>query len=121
MARRPPDAVVNRDNGIHIKGIYARVLREACRQHVIEESNLMSDWLTASETPEGIAQWESQVTVLSDVLFDERIGLGEPVIAWWYWLPVPLPPPLHRVGRAANAPRRLEVTADDFVIDPVSQ
>jgi hypothetical protein len=115
MPRRPPGAVVNHDNGIHLPGIYERVLREACRQQVIEESGLMSDWLTASETAEAIAQWESEVTVLSDLLFNERVGLGEPVIAWWYWLPQNLPPPLDDLGKTGDGPRHLLVTPDDFV------
>ncbi|OBJ53406.1 hypothetical protein A9W95_18260 [Mycobacterium sp. 1423905.2] len=67
-----------------------------------------------------MAQHERDVAAQAERLFAQRVGVGKPVIAWWYWLPLPLPPPLDKVGRAADAPRRLRVTADDM-IDPAGR
>jgi len=75
------------------------------------------EWLTASADAASFAEYEREVAVLADLLFDEHAG--EPVIAWWYWLPRPLPLPLRAVGRAADAPRQFRVIPGDLV-EPVT-
>lgn len=98
---------------IHVPGSYEAVLREWCKREVSDPR----DWLTASADAAAFAEYKRGVTVLADLLFDERVG--EPVIAWWYWLPRPLPMPLRAVGRAADAPRRFRVILGDLV-EPVT-
>jgi hypothetical protein len=80
-----------------------------------DESCNPADWLLASDDPKKLADGDPGVAALADQLFDERVGAGEPVIAWWYWRPLPLPAPLDRVGRA-DGPQRLRVTVDDYVV-----
>ena len=58
---------------------------------------------------------EGRVEAVVDNLFDARVGLGEPVNAWWYWLPKNLPPPLDNLGKTGDGPRHFLVTADDLV------
>jgi hypothetical protein len=72
------------------------------------------DWLTASADAVTFAEYEREVAVLADLLFDERFG--QPVIAWWYWLPKPLPPE----WREPAAPRRFRVIPGDLV-EPVTR
>ncbi len=95
--------------------VYKRALRAWCRQQIIDADNcrLAIERVVASDDPEALQGWESEVTSRTDALFDERVVLGEPVVAWWFWLPK-LPPPLDAVGRA-DGPRRVRVTADDVV------
>ncbi len=106
---------IDPENSVHVSGVYESVLRQWCRREIIDESGarLAIAWVTASDDPTKRAEWEAEVTALAGLLFDERVGAGEPVVAWWYWLP-PLPPPLDVVGRA-DGPRRVRVTADDVL------
>ena len=54
--------------------------------------------------------WEAEVEACVDQLFSKRVGLGEPVNAWWYWLPK-LPPPLDVVtSPSGGGPRHAWVT-----------
>jgi hypothetical protein len=114
MPRRPPIDKAKRDNMIHVPGSYEAALREACRREVMNPV----EWLAASGDAATFAEYEREVSVLADLAFDERFG--EPVIAWWYWLPRPLPPPLAGVGRAADAPRQFRVIPGDLV-EPMSR
>jgi hypothetical protein len=114
MPRRPPIADVQRDNMIHVPGSYEAVLRESCRR----EAMVPGGWLAASGDAARFADYEREVAVLADLAFDERFG--EPVIAWWYWLPRPLPLPLRDVGRSASAPRQFRVIPGDLV-EPVTK
>jgi hypothetical protein len=114
MPRKPPVKDVQRDNMIHVPGSYENALLESCKREVTDPC----DWLTASADAATFAEYEREVAVLADLLFDERVG--EPVIAWWYWLQRPLPPPLHELGRAADAPRRFRVIPGDLV-EPVTR
>jgi len=109
MPRRPPIPEAQREKMIHVPGAYEAALRGWCKAEVTDPL----DWLTASADAASFAEYEREVAVLADLLFDQRFG--EPVIAWWYWLPRPLPPPLQGVGRAADAPRRFRVIPGDLV------
>jgi hypothetical protein len=66
---------------------------------------------------ERIEAGEREIEALAGELFGERVGAGEPVVAWWYWLPLPLPEPLDGVGRA-DGPRHVRVGADDMITLP---
>ncbi|MDT5224655.1 MAG: hypothetical protein QOG19_2062 [Mycobacterium sp.] len=121
MANRRGTAagVVNKvADSVRVPGVYRSVLHEWCRQEIVDSGSYAVRWLSATDDPVKLAQWESEVTTLAGLLFDERIVLGEPVVAWWYWLPK-LPPPLHRVGRA-DGPRHARVSADDLVTPAAS-
>jgi hypothetical protein len=109
MPRRPPIDKVKRDNMIHVPGSYEAALRESCRREMMNPTA----WLEASGDAASFAAYERDTAVLADLLCDERAG--EPVIAWWYWLPTPLPPQLRTVGRAADAPRQFRVIPGDLV------
>lgn len=113
MPRRPPVPEAQRENMIYVPGSYEAVLRESCKREVSDPR----DWLTASADAATFAEYEREVAVLADLAFDDRFG--EPVIAWWYWLPRPLPPPLAGVGHAADAPRQFRVIPGDLV-EPVT-
>jgi hypothetical protein len=69
------------------------------------------------DNPERVAGLR-EAEKLAGELFNERVGPGEPVITWWYWLRdagmLPLPEPLDTVG-SAGGPRRVLVTADDRI------
>jgi hypothetical protein len=108
-------------DGIRIPGVYEHVLREWCREEVMNPNNkypVDCYGALAYEHEEYVA-WEAEVEAVVDKLFDERVGLGEPVNAWWYWLPKNLPPPLHNLGKAGDGPRHFWVTADDLVSPPM--
>jgi hypothetical protein len=59
-----------------------------------------------------------EAEALAGGLFNECVGAGQPVIAWWYWLSdarfLPLPEPLDSVGHS-NGPRRVRVSMDDRI------
>lgn len=110
MPRRPPIEQAKRDNMIHVPGSYEAALRGSCRREVMNLNP--TAWLEASGDAASFAAYERDTEVLADLLCDERAG--EPVIAWWYWLPRP-PPPLQGVGRAADAPRQFRVIPGDLV------
>jgi hypothetical protein len=99
-------------DSVHVHGVYRQVLRQVCRQE-IADTRYPYRGLRDLHDPQRLVE-ESQITTLADGLFDERVGLGEPVVAWWYQLPKNLPPPLDVVGRA-DGPRHARVTADDRV------
>jgi len=97
---------------VRILGIYEHVLREWCRAEVRDYPQYVYGSLEFEG--EEYRQWEAEVEAVADELFNERVGLGEPVVAWWYWLPN-LPPPLDVVTDRSGGPRRARVTADDRV------
>jgi hypothetical protein len=107
MPRRPPIDKAQRDNMIHVPGSYEAALRGSCRREVMNLNP--TAWLAASGDAASFAEYEREVAVLADLAFDERFG--EPVIAWWYWLPRPLPP----MWRGPAAPRRFRVIPGDMV------
>jgi hypothetical protein len=111
MGRRPPSAEPKRDNTAHVPGAYALALRRACLDHCSDPIA----WLVASETSELFAEHHREVSARADELFNQRVSDREPVTAWWHWLPNPLPPPLHQVGRTGWGPRIFVVTADDMI------
>jgi hypothetical protein len=108
-------------DGIRIPGVYEHVLREWCREEVMNPNNKypVDCYGELAYEHEEYAAWKADVEAVTDKLFAERVGLGEPVVAWWYWLPKNLPPPLDKLGRDP-APRRLRVTADDRVELPAA-
>jgi hypothetical protein len=102
--------------GVHAPGVYVRMLRESCR---VEVRDRQYGHLALMDTndPERVSG-ARKAEALAGELFNERVGAGQPVIAWWYWLSdaglLPLPEPLDTVGSAAG-PRRVVVTADDRI------
>jgi hypothetical protein len=99
-----------------VPGVYEHVLREWCREEVMNPNNgyPVNCYGALEYEHEKYAAWEAEVEEVADTLFSERLGLAEPVVAWWYWLPKNLPPPLDTLGRDP-APRRLRVYPDDRV------
>jgi hypothetical protein len=93
--------------------VYRQVLRQVCRKE-IADTRYPYRGLRDLHDPQRLVE-ESQITALADALFDERVGLGEPVIAWWYQLPKNLPAPLDKLGKTGDGPRHARVTADDRV------
>jgi hypothetical protein len=111
----------NGHNGIErdsvlVPGVYRTVLRHWCREEVLNPNNRypVDCYGALAYEHEEYAAWEAEVGAVADRLFNERVGLGEPVLAWWYWLPKNLPPPLDKLGRDP-APRRLRVYPDDRI------
>jgi hypothetical protein len=104
------------DKRPHVPGVYRTVLRHWCREEVLNPNNRYPvNCCGALEYEhEEYTAWEAKVEAVTDRLFTERVGLGEPVDAWWYWLPKNLPAPLDKLGRDP-APRRLTVYADDRI------
>jgi hypothetical protein len=104
------------DTGVRVPGVYARMLREACRDEVRRRGDY--PYLALMDDAERVAAAKLEIEVQSDELFNARVSVGEPVVAWWYWFKdlglLPLPEPLDEVGNAAG-PRRLLVTVDDRI------
>jgi hypothetical protein len=109
LPRRVSNAEALPDNVIHVPGSYEAALRGWCKAEVTNPI----DWLDASGDAGTFAEYEREVAVLADLAFDETFG--EPVEAWWYWLPEPLPPQ----WRGPAAPRRFRVIPGDLV-EPVT-
>lgn len=103
-------------DSVHVPGVYRTVLREWCREEVLNPNNRypVDCYGALAYENEEYAAWEAEVEAVADTLFDDRVGLGEPVVAWWYWLPK-LPPPLHVVTNRSGGPRRARVYPDDRV------
>ena len=104
------------DNRPHVPGVYRTVLRHWCRREVMNPNNgyPVNCYGALEYEHEEYDAWEADVEAVADELFNERVGLGEPVEAWWYWLPKNLPPPLDQLGHDPT-PRRLTVYADDRI------
>jgi len=88
-------------------------LREWCKREVM----VPGEWLTASADAASFAEYEREVAVLADLLFDEHAG--EPVIAWWSGCLGRCHCRCVRLGRAADAPRQFRVIPGDLV-EPVT-
>ena len=116
MARRPPGGEVVGTPGVRVPGVYRKMLREACRVEVSRHQYGYLALMDDNDPAYVVGLCEAEV--LSGELFNERVGAGEPVVAWWYWLSdagmLPLPPPLDTVG-SASGPREVLVTPDDTI------
>jgi hypothetical protein len=114
MARRPAGREVAAP-GVRVPGVYARVLREACREEVRRRGAY--GYLALIDDRERETAAEIEIELLAEDLFNERAG--EPVEAWWYWLSdadfLPLPESLHNVG-TAGGPRRLLVFPNNRIV-----
>ena len=109
--RIEPDSVL-------VPGVYRTVLRHWCREQVLNPNNKypVDCYGALAYEHEEYALWEAEVEAVTDTLLEERVGLGEPIVAWWFWLPLPLPPPLDVMNdRAGGGPRHASVTVDDRV------
>jgi hypothetical protein len=115
LAAGPAEETVG--NRPYIPGVYRTVLRHWCRAEVLDPNNRypVNCYGELAYEHEEYAAWKAEVEAVVDKLFDERVALGEPVEAWWYWLPKNLPPPLDNLGKAGDGPRHFWVTADDLV------
>jgi hypothetical protein len=100
---------------LHWPGVYTRMLRKACQ---VEAGDRFGHLALMDTNDPARAAGLREAEKLAGELFNERVGAGEPVIAWWYWLRdagmLPLPEPLDTVG-SAGGPRRVLVTVNDRI------
>jgi hypothetical protein len=110
--------VANVDDGMSIllRGVYVRMLRMSCEAEV-GERQFGHLALMGINDPERVAGVR-EAAARAGELFNERIGAGQPLIAWWYWFAdaglLPLPEPLGSVGQAGGV-RRVQVSVDDRI------
>jgi hypothetical protein len=119
MANRRGTAAGDRHDkaadSVQVPGVHRTVLWKWCEEQVMNPNNgyPVNCYGALEYEHEEYAAWEAEVEAVTDKLFEERVGLAEPIDAWWYWLPLPLPPPLDVMNsRAGDGPRHARVTAD---------
>ena len=99
------------DNGTVVSGSYAHAVRQVCIREVEDLSNPF-EFLGADEQRR--AEINAEIERKGVALANQRLREGRSVVAMWYMLPRPLPPPLDTIG-TVGGPRSAPVTADDVI------
>jgi hypothetical protein len=126
MANRRGTAAGDRHDeaadSVHVPGVYRTVLWKWCEEQVMNPNNgyPVNCYGTLEYEHEEYAAWDAEVGAVTDKLFEERVGSGAPVVAWWCWFPPNLPPPLDNLGKTGDGPRRFLATSDDRVEVPAA-
>jgi len=99
------------DNGTVVPGAYRHAQRQVCVRECEDLSN-PAEWLGADEQRR--AEIDLEIERKGLALAKQRLREGRSVVAMWYMLPRPLPPPLDTIG-TVGGPRVARVTRRDVI------